>query len=224
MKPNYEIVIFDLDGTLTDSKEGITKSSRYALSYMGIEVEDLKFLEKFIGPPIYSSFMDYYHMTIDEADIAVGKFRERMESIGVFECELYPGIKELLEELRRAGIMICIASAKAGNLIDQVMDIYHIREYFDHIEGSENDGTNAEKKDLLEKVLKKVNPDGKRRTVMVGDRIYDARGAEAVGLDFIGVLYGYGSKEEMQEAGGSVFVNSVEELREMLLAENTVPV
>ena len=145
----YRTLLFDLDGTLTDSFEGITKSVQYALSHFGIEVDDLTELKCFIGPSLYDSFTEFYHMDHETALLAVEKYRERFRETGIYENKLYDGAAEMLESLHRAGFTICTASAKPEVFVRRVLDYFKLTPYFDFIAGSLFDGTRKEKIDAV---------------------------------------------------------------------------
>lgn len=217
----YQYYLFDLDGTLTDPKIGITSCVQYALKAFGIEEENLDKLEPFIGPPLIDSFMSFYGMTEQEAKKAVVKYRERFSIKGKYENEIYEGIPELLKCLKEAGKRLAIASSKPTVFVKDILEYFHIQQYFDVIVGSELDGRRNAKEEVVEEALaqlyEKEKPDPER-TVMIGDRKFDIEGAKAHGIHSVGCAYGYAAAGELEEAGAEVIVNSVNALKEALLA------
>ena len=214
----FSYILFDLDGTLSDPKEGITKSFQYALEYFGIKVENLDELEPVIGPPLKASFMNFYGLTEEEAVVAIAKYRERFGKIGLYENEIYPGIKELLKELAEQGYQIAIASSKPTEYVEQICEYFQIKDYFHHIIGSFMDGRRVEKEEVVEEAIAQFGNISKDEIIMVGDRKFDVIGAHERGLKAIGVTYGYGGREELTEAGADVLVDNVEELKRLLLS------
>lgn len=212
-------ILFDLDGTLTDPKEGITKSVQYALSKLGIVENDLNKLETFIGPPLLDSFMQFYGMDVKRGEQAIAYYRERFSNIGIFENEVYQGIPELLDYLKKKGNQLAVASSKPTVYVERILDHFHIRDYFDVVVGSELDGRRTKKEDVIEEVLK-VLFDGreyeKQKVYMVGDRKFDVEGAKNFGLQSVGVTFGYGGIKELQEAGAMYIAQTVEELKKIL--------
>jgi len=213
----YKYILFDLDGTLTDPKEGITRSVAHALKCMGIEApEDLDELCKFIGPPLKDSFIRYYGMSDADAQTAVSKYREHFSQGGLFENEVYEGMRELLEILKSKGKTLIVATSKPQLFSEMILEHFGLSQYFDFVSGSEFDGTRVEKAEVIAHAIKECGID-KSSAVMVGDRSYDVVGAKANGLPCIGVLYGYGSREELEEAGADFIVATVSELKDMLI-------
>lgn len=214
----FQYVLFDLDGTLTDPKEGITKSVQYALAAYGIEEPDLDKLTPFIGPPLKSSFMDFYQMSEEDAVGAVEKYRERFNPIGIYENAIFPGIANMLSTLKSQGVMLSIASSKPTCLVERVLEHFDILKYFDFVVGSELDGTRSKKEEVVEEALRLMVPEADRHLVaMVGDRKFDIEGAKAFGLTGVGVSFGYAQENELEEAGADYIVDTVEELSKLLL-------
>ena len=217
MKKQY--ILFDLDGTLTDPAEGITKSVQYALKHFGIEEDDLEKLQPFIGPPLMESFMDFYGFSEEQAREAVTYYREYFRPQGIFENEVYKGIPELLEKLTDAGKTLILATSKPVVFAEQILEHFDLRQYFEVIGGSDIEQTRAKKTEILQYILEECQLVDLTELVMVGDRKHDIIGAKQFGIDTVGVLYGYGSEEELKEAGADVLVDSVRELGEYLLEE-----
>lgn len=193
-----DTIFFDLDGTLTDPKPGITRSLQYALEKLGRPVPAQDELTWCIGPPLRTSLVTLLGGEA-EADRGVALYRERFGDVGLFENSLYPGIEATLAALKpRARLFV--ATSKAHVYADRIIDHFGLRPYFDHVFGAELDGTRAHKGDLLAWALERTGTDP-ARAAMIGDRSHDIVGAKANGIDGIGVLYGYGSREELLEAG-----------------------
>ncbi len=210
-------ILFDLDGTLTDPKEGITKSFQYALKHMGIIEENLDALEKVIGPPLKDSFMEFYGMNEEDALEAVAKYRERFKTIGLYENEIFDGIRELLEHLQKEGFLLAIASSKPTVFVEQICEHFEIKQYFHHIVGSFLDGRRSEKEEVIEEAVKEFGEENLDEIIMVGDRKFDIIGAHQKGLKAIGVTFGYGGEKELKAAKADYIVNTVVELEKMLI-------
>lgn len=215
----YQHILFDLDGTLTDSAEGITKSAAYALKHFNIEVTDLKSLEKFIGPKLQDSFMEFYNFSEEQAERASELFQERFARIGKFENKLYPGIKELLEKLKNSGRKLYVATSKPVFYSKEILDHFSISQYFEDISGAELDGSKSHKEEVIGRILtqNKITPSG--QVVMVGDRKFDVIGAKANQIPVVGVLYGFGGREELTASGADRLAADLAELEQILLTE-----
>jgi len=214
----YQHILFDLDGTLSDPKEGITKCVQYALGKLGIVETDLDKLEPFIGPPLRDSFIEYYGLTEEEALKGIDFYRERFREIGKFENILYPEIPSLLQELKNSGKHLYVATSKPTVYSDEILVHFNIRQYFDLVVGSNLDNTRAEKDEVIQYLLESLSPDlDKSDFVMIGDRKFDMIGAQKNGIDSIGVTYGYGSKDELEQANATYIVDSIAQLKNILL-------
>lgn len=214
---DYAYVLFDLDGTLTDPKEGITKSVAYALDAYGISVEDLDSLCKFIGPPLKESFMVYYGMDDAQGDEAVAKYRERFSVTGLFENKVYAGIRELLEDLNKKGKTLIVATSKPAIYSKQILEHFDLMKYFKFLSGSELDGTRVDKAEVIAYALQENGIEDLSQVIMVGDREHDIIGANKNGIDSVGVLYGYGCREEFENNHATYVAESVEKLKEILI-------
>ncbi len=192
-------VFFDLDGTLTDPKEGITASIQYALRRQGLKAPKKSELEWCIGPPLIESLSTLIGNT-EDAETALGYYRERFAEIGLYENEIYDDIPEVLTDLSDAGHTLYVATSKPKVFADRILEHFELAAYFRMIFGSELDGSRVVKKDLLDYGLSQARVDP-RQAVMVGDREHDIHGARANSMRTIGVLYGYGSKSELKRAG-----------------------
>lgn len=217
-KLNYDWLLFDLDGTLTDPFEGITRSVEYALNAFGIEVEDRRVLAPFIGPPLVESLTERYGFTMEDAVAAVAKYREYFAVKGLYENELFEGIPELLSDCRKAGYKISMATSKPTHYARIIAEHFNIARYFDAIHGSSLDGTRITKSSVVAEAVAEEHLDP-TRALMIGDRRHDVEGAGEHGIRTVGVLYGYGSREEHEAAGAAYIVNDLDELRELLICE-----
>ncbi len=216
-------LLFDLDGTLTDPKVGITTCAQYALGFLGIEEPDLDKLEHFIGPPLRDSFMESYGMTSQQAEEAVVKYRERFQDKGMFENEIYEGIPQMLKLLQSKGMYLAVASSKAEVYVLEILKHFQIDKYFKAVVGSELDGRRTSKEEVVREALLRLGegqPVDASQVYMIGDRKYDVEGARALGIESVGVTYGYGGMEELKEAKADYIVRSVEELQKFLLRES----
>lgn len=213
---DYEFILFDLDGTLTDPAQGITNSVAYSLLYYGIKVQDKKSLQCFIGPPLFESFEKYYGFSRDKAIEAVEKYREYFRDKGIFENRLYDGTVELLEKLKEKGKKIILATSKPEIFALRILEYFNIDKYFDAVVGSTLDGSLINKGDVIRVALEKIGSPDKTRCVMIGDRSHDIIGAKQNGIDNIGVLYGYGSIEELKEAKANYIVEDFKEIEKIV--------
>lgn len=213
----YDYLLFDLDGTITDSESGITRCVEYALNHFGIQVNDLHELSRFIGPPLVDSFKDFYNFTDEQAAIATDKYRERYTNKGIYENKLYPGIKELLAEARQKGKTVILATSKPEIFARRILDYFELSSYFSFIAGSGLDGSLHTKTDVINYILQSNNIPDLSSVVMIGDRKHDIIGAKNTGIDSIGVLYGFGDYKELSEAGATYIAEDINELRNLLL-------
>lgn len=211
---DVKYVIFDLDGTITDPKDGITKSAAYALEAFGYGSVEPYSLDWFIGPPLHKSFMEYTGCSEDEGMRLVEKYRERYRTIGVHENILYPEIKALLEDLKSAGKILAVASSKPTVFVRQILSDFELTEYFTVVEGSDLAGKHVEKEDVLSSALSKLG----ENAVMIGDRKFDITAAHALGIKAIGVSYGYAREGELEAAGADMIADFPEEIRKALVS------
>lgn len=216
MLNSYKYLLFDLDGTLTDPMEGITKSVRHALAGYGIHVEDRRVLIPFIGPPLQQSFQDFYGFTPEQADEACEKYNEYFLVKGIFENEPYEGIGEFLSERRKAGQTLLVATSKPELLARRILEHFGLISYFDFIGGDTMERTRSDKAEVIRYVMQTAGITGEDSVVMIGDRKHDIIGARANGLDSIGVLYGYGDEEELSKAGATHLAKDLSELARLL--------
>lgn len=207
-------ILFDLDGTLTDPKEGITKCVKRALEHFGVYRECDELLE-FIGPPLKEHFMEYASLSEEDGKKAVEIYRERYAPVGVFENRIYDGILSMLSSLRSQGKTLAVATSKPTVYSQKICDKFGISPYIAYLAGSELDGTNTNKADVIKKAMGYLGA-YKDNTVMVGDRIHDFIGAEKNGIPFVGVSYGYASHGEFDGVSSPVAA-SPEELLHILM-------
>ena len=243
MNSRFRYVLFDLDGTLTDPKEGICRSVQYALHQMDIEEPDIDKLEPFIGPPLEDSFMEFYHMSKADAEKAIAHYRERFSSIGLFENMVYDGIPQMLKRVKEAGCYLAVASSKPEVFVKRILKHFHLESYFDVVVGSELDGRRSKKEEVVEEALMqlyalkeadlkkgqagwdKVWLNGKESaslrntTAMIGDRIFDMNGARAYGLHGVAAAYGYAPEGELEHSGAEYIAATVKDLERYLLGE-----
>ena len=211
-----DILLFDLDGTLTDPKEGITNCVKYALESVGITETNEQILMRFIGPPLVDSFMEFYGFNRQDALNLVAKYRERFAVTGIFENRLYDGVREMLRELKASGYIIALATSKPRVFAKRICEKYEIAEYFDIISGSELNGTNDYKNQVIEAILAELNSPDRKRVIMIGDRRQDIEGAKQCKIRSVGVRFGYAEEGELEKAGADYIVNDIEELKALL--------
>ena len=211
-EPQALHILFDLDGTLTRSEQGIINSVIYALGEMGIIETDREKIKKFIGPPLRESFMKYYGFDKDGAEKAVAHYRVNYRAKGIYEAPLYDGVKETLTALKAKGIRLYVATAKPEIFAKQILKHFEIDHLFTDVVGSCLDGTLVNKDEIIALVLEKNKISDKAKAIMVGDREYDITGAKAVGISSIGVLYGYGDHNELKNAGADHIIEKIEDI------------
>lgn len=212
----YKSVIFDFDGTICDTGEGVKKSAKYALDAYNIPSDDWQTLDCFIGPPLLVTFQEQFNQSATDADLLVQKFRERYTNTGIYECELYKGIKQLLINLKVDGVKIGIASSKPQVFVETLLNKFAIAKYFDSVCATSFAADCESKQNIIARCLKELETEPKD-ALMVGDRFYDIDGAKADMVDGAGVLWGYGSKFEFIECGAKYIVDKVEDIESIVL-------
>lgn len=213
----YHTILFDLDGTLTDPKEGITKSVAYALQHFGIQVENLDGLTCYIGPPLAVSFPEYHGISEEDTPTAVAKYRERFSDVGWAENLVYDGIEQMLDALKQAGKKLLVATSKPEVFAVRILEHFGLNGYFDLICGAPMHAPKGHgKADVIRDALERAGISELSGAIMVGDRLHDVEGAHKIGLPCIGVLYGYGDREEMEACRADYIAEDVEALRAML--------
>lgn len=208
----YEVILFDLDGTLTNPFIGISQSVQYALKKMGMDVPHPDELHSFVGPPIQESFVQKCHMTEPEVKMAISYYRERYTDKGIFENEIYPGIEQLLGLLKDQGYQLIIATSKPTVFAERIAAHFGLDQYFDHIIGSFLDGNRSNKEAIINHIIALYPEYRPADFLMVGDRMHDIIGAHKAGIDSIGVLYGYGSESELRQSKPLFLAESIGEL------------
>lgn len=214
---HYKNIIFDLDGTLTDSADGVINSVRYALQKLGIETGESE-LQSFIGPPLQSSFRDIYGLSEAEVRQAIACFREYYREKGIYENRLYPGVEQMLRQLHENRKKIYLATSKVTQFAETILKYFQVDHYFTFLSGATFDGSRVEKKDVLAHLFEQNSGLDKSNSVMVGDRKHDIIGARSFGLTSIAVTYGYGTKEELRGESPDLYADSVPELTALLLS------
>ena len=210
-------VLFDFDGTVYDTAEGITKSIRWALNKRGMDAE-LQELRKFVGPPLAEKFVEIYHFTMEEALEMVRVFREYYSPIGLYESAPFPGIRELLLSLKAAGLVTGVATSKPQNMAEELIERSGLTDCFDIVVGSFIGPNNDKKWEILTRAMEALGA-SKEDTVLVGDTKYDVAGAKICGIPCIGVRWGYASPGELEEAGADIIFDSMKELEEFLTGD-----
>ena len=211
----YQYLLFDLDGTLTNPYEGITKSFQYALNAYGIEAEQSE-LTFVIGPPLVDVFMGVYGFDEKKAIEALAKYRERFSEIGWMENEIIDGVPQMLSELKEAGKTLCLATSKPEVYAVKILQLFDIYKYFDVVVGAQLDGSVCEKYQIIGKVLKKLDGPPLDKVVMIGDRKHDVIGAKSAEIASVGVRIGFAKERELEDAGADYICDTIEELKEFL--------
>lgn len=214
---NYKYILFDLDGTITDPAIGITNSVIHALKKYGITVSDRRELYKFIGPPLWDSFEKYYGFSRAEAENAVGYYREYYRDKGIFENYVYAGFEDLLIRLKANDRELIVATSKPEVYAKQILEHFDVAKYFTYIAGSNFDGSRTKKDEVIKYVLEACNISDTTKVIMVGDREHDVIGANKLGIDSIGALFGYGSRDELEDAGATYIAATVEDIGRIVL-------
>ncbi len=216
---DYQYILFDLDGTITESGPGIMNSVEYALNRLGIDVGDRDGLRRFIGPPLVDSMMQFYGTSREEAERGVVYYREYYAEKGIFENTVYNGVEEMLGQLKRAGRTVALATSKPENYARRILEHFGLMSYFDAVCGATMDSSRIKKGDVIRYTLQtlQVPETEKSRVLMVGDREHDVQGAAQNSLDVLGVLYGYGTEEELKKAGVTYLAHTPRETACMIL-------
>lgn len=209
---DYDFYLFDFDGTLCDTTEGIFNSIIYSLECYGIKENDMKKLEFFVGPPLFESYKTIYNVSDDDANWLIAKYRERYKEKAAEESKIYDGIREMLSELKANGKKIAVASSKPRTFVDEISKHHNIYQYYDFISAEDFKNNHSSKEDLINRCLDFFGNPDKTKVIMIGDRFYDIDGAKAVGIDSAGAVYGFGTKEELTNAGATYILNSPKDL------------
>ncbi len=216
----YKYILFDLDGTLTDPGLGITNSVMYALKKFNIDVEERASLYKFIGPPLMDSFKMFYGFSEEDSELGVKYYREYFKERGLYENEVYDGIEELLKALKDQNKSLIIATSKPEEFAVEIVKHFHLDQYFDFVAGATMDSSRSKKADVIEYAIKNCNITDLSSAIMIGDREHDILGAKQVGLDSIGVLFGYGNYAELEAAGATHIVEKPADILQIVAGED----
>lgn len=215
----YQYIFFDLDGTLTDPREGITKSVQHALAKLGVDEPDLAKLEPFIGPPLIDSFVEYYGFTKDEARKGVEYYREYFTVKGLYQNRLFDQVPELLASLKEHGRVTAIASSKPEPFVRKILENFRIDRYFDYICGSTLDERRTKKEEVIGELLDRMRltETEKKKILMVGDRRHDVEGAAFFGIPCLGLSMGFAAEGELEEAGAIAIADSMKDIEDFIL-------
>ena len=218
---NKNFYFFDLDGTMIDSKKGIIHALLFALEGYDISVENPEEeLTRFIGPPLRDSFQKYYHFSRMQADLAVERYREYYQEKGMLENDVYPGIPALLAGLKQQGQTLLVATSKPTVFSEEILKAHQLDQYFSFVSGATLNGVRDSKKEVLAHAIASCGLKEPQRAAMIGDRMFDIRAAKELGLCSVGVSYGYGSREELTQAGADAIADSVAELSLIVCKKN----
>ena len=217
LNKDFQYILFDLDGTLTDSGEGITKAAQYALKYFGIEVADLNELRKFVGPPLRDSYKNFYGFNDEKAELGIVKFREYYTDKGIYENQVYDGVEETLKVLKDNGKKLINATSKPEVHAKTVLKHFDLEKYFDFIGGADLEETRVKKGDVIRYSLENAGIKDLSKVIMVGDREHDILGAKENNIKSIGVVYGYGDVVELTQARAEFVVEKIEDIIDIVI-------
>ncbi|MDP4133033.1 MAG: HAD hydrolase-like protein [Bacillota bacterium] len=212
----YKYILFDLDGTLTDSGEGIINCVKYTLEHFNIPIPDYETLKTFVGPPLEKQFQIMYGFSEEKSLEAMRLYRERFSVKGIFENSVYEGIPQTLDLLSKQGYTLAVATSKPEIFTIRILDHFNLSNYFSALAGSEMDGRRTDKQEVIEETLSRLGNPDKSQVIMVGDRIYDVAAAKSIGIDVIGVTYGYASEGELEKACPSYFAKNPEDIAKIV--------
>lgn len=216
----FKYVLFDLDGTITNSAAGITNSVAYALKKLGVPVPPYSDLLKFIGPPLFTAFKEFCGFNDEKAKSAVEFYREYYPEKGIFECRLYDNIKSVLEALNKNGLKIILATSKPELFADRIIEHFGLKKYFYYIAGASFDKSRSEKPQVISYALSACGITDTGSAVMVGDRHHDIIGAHENKIAGIGVLYGFGTREELESSGADYIAKTPEEILKIIITKS----
>lgn len=211
MKINKDVLLFDLDGTLTDSADGIINSIKYSRDALGLGEPDCSYF-LFVGPPLLDSYTAHFGLSEERAKEAIKVYRERYGSIGWKENRVYDGVEDMLKGLKAKGKTLLVATSKPEKFARQILEYFNLDKYFDFIGGCDFEGKLATKEDVINYVFDAIKLEDKSCAIMIGDRHYDVYGAKNADIDCIGVTYGYGGRQELEEAGAKYVFDTAEEV------------
>ena len=220
---DLDLILFDLDGTLTDSGPGILNCLEFALEDQGIPIPEREEMRKLLGPPLVVTFRDVFGMNEEQISQAIDKYRERYHDVGLFENSVYEGVPELLAELQGAGLRLVTATSKPEYSATRILQHFELDQYFDFIGAAALDGSRDSKSLVIAHTLLNTNTHPtSHNMIMIGDRHHDVHGAKEHGIDTIGVLWGYGDRDELDEAGAIDIAKNPVELRDLLLDSSSL--
>ncbi len=214
---NYSVIAFDLDGTLSNPERGLVETFSYALGKMGIDFGEKQELKRFIGPPLYDEWQRVYGLTPQESSRALEFFHEYYSVYGWWDNELYDGVEKMLDDLKRANKTIVLATSKPEIFAKKILKLFGIDGYFDFIGGASTDKIRDKKWEVLEYSLESIGSPSCDECILVGDRVYDAEGAARCGIASLGVLYGHGSKSEIESSGFTEIAENVADIAKLLI-------
>ena len=214
----YQFLLFDMDGMLVDTREGILKCAQYALDAFGIHVDDLQSLTKFVGPPLSTSFREFYGFTEKQAEEAVAVYRQRYSSKGQYECYVFDGVETMLQELKNKGFRMCISTSKLESYAKSMLVRLGIADYFEQIVGATLDEKISAKAEVIAESMRRMQISDPTSVLMIGDRKHDIIGANICGIDSFGVYMGCAESMEHEIAGATYIANSISELHKKLLS------
>lgn len=215
---NYDYILFDLDGTLTDSKPGITECIAYALEKENVPYTN-QILDKMVGPPFRVSMHDFLGLEMPEIEKLIGIYRGVYEEYGYKNCKVFEGVEQMLAALKNAGKILGVATSKPIKFTQMIMRDFDLGKYFDCVAGASSDASKEAKSDVIQGALENLGVKDKSKVLMVGDRLYDIEGAHAQGVDCAAVLYGYGSKEEFEEYEADYILGAPDEVVNLVLGK-----
>lgn len=212
----YKNLLFDMDGTLIDPLEGIKSSVVYALEKMNIDERDLPYIRSFIGPPLYESFTKYFHLNEEDSLQAIKFFREYYNKYGIYQNFLYPGVRELIEQLYEAGYQLYVATSKLQIFAQRIIDHYELNNYFTYVAGSLPSGERSQKEEVVQYIIESYHLK-KEDCLMIGDRKHDIIGAKKNGIDSLAITYGYAESDEFEEFIPQYLFHKVEEVLDFFI-------
>jgi len=212
----HDLILFDMDGTLVDSKEGIFNSIAYALDFFGVKAKNSDEWGFLLGPPIRDGFRMLGDFTDGQVEGMVTKYREYFARKGMFESSLYPNVAEVLEHLKQNNVKMAVATSKVYDYAEKILSYFEIAQYFEIIVGAEMDGRRSEKPEIIAHALNNLDKNREMRTIMAGDRKYDVLGANAHSMPSIGCLWGYGSKTELEVAGVTHLAENITDILKII--------
>lgn len=216
MRKDYKYIFWDLDGTIMDTYEGIAKGMQYALAYFGIHEEDERVLRTFIGPPLRQSIPERYSLNTRQTEVAVDKYREFYHDGGMLLCRPYPGVEAVLRSMAEKDVIQSVTSSKPEVMCRVILKHFGLDDCFHEIVGASLDGKIDTKQAVLEEAVRRLKIQDLSQAVLIGDTKYDAEGAKALGIDCIGITYGFGTRRELEEYGADVIFDTIEQTEQYL--------